>query len=291
MSHCMVRSADMSCALRLILVRTTNSSTPECESSYTMFSQRFPCHRCLFWGPSGTLKIVLQAGTPKVKMNSVWSNIDVSKNSGTPKSSILIGFSIINHPFWSTSIFGNPHIAVQQFHWRSFVEFRRWRLGWCGCLRERCPGSCECWQAIWQSDSCCLKTCQDVAWESPLPSQWQVSVRLILFPNWKTRWICWWTWSKSCHVFPCVVCFRLMHEANLSCHLKGFHRVHFRPVHFRSVVSDRSLNLNQPIQITNQNCWKTTNLKEATPWLPDLLTTSEVWTLLSLRIRSGQSRL
>ena len=27
----------------------------------------------------------------------------VSKNKGTPKSSILIGFSIINHPFW-----GNP---------------------------------------------------------------------------------------------------------------------------------------------------------------------------------------
>ena len=27
-------------------------------------------------------------------------NMDVSENSGTPKSSILIGFSIINHPFW-----------------------------------------------------------------------------------------------------------------------------------------------------------------------------------------------
>ena len=27
-----------------------------------------------------------------------------------PKSSILIGFSIINHPFWDTSIFGNTHI-------------------------------------------------------------------------------------------------------------------------------------------------------------------------------------
>ena len=26
--------------------------------------------------------------------------MDVSKNNGTPKSSILIGFSIINHPFW-----------------------------------------------------------------------------------------------------------------------------------------------------------------------------------------------
>ena len=34
----------------------------------------------------------------------------VSENNGTPKSSILIGFSIINHPFWGTSIFGNPHI-------------------------------------------------------------------------------------------------------------------------------------------------------------------------------------
>ena len=34
----------------------------------------------------------------------------VSKNSGTPKSSILIGFSIINHPLWGTPIFGNAHI-------------------------------------------------------------------------------------------------------------------------------------------------------------------------------------
>ena len=34
----------------------------------------------------------------------------VSKNRGTPKSSILIGFSIINHPFWGIPIFGNTHI-------------------------------------------------------------------------------------------------------------------------------------------------------------------------------------
>ena len=27
-------------------------------------------------------------------------DLGVSENSGTPKSSILIGFSIINHPFW-----------------------------------------------------------------------------------------------------------------------------------------------------------------------------------------------
>ncbi len=37
-------------------------------------------------------------------------DMGVSKNRGTPKSSILIGFSIINHPFWGTSIFGNTHI-------------------------------------------------------------------------------------------------------------------------------------------------------------------------------------
>ena len=41
----------------------------------------------------------------------------VSKNNGTPKSSILIGFSIINHPFWGpTPIFGYTHIYTPAFH-------------------------------------------------------------------------------------------------------------------------------------------------------------------------------
>ena len=31
-----------------------------------------------------------------------------------PKSSILIGFSIINHPFWGTPIFGNTHITIRK---------------------------------------------------------------------------------------------------------------------------------------------------------------------------------
>ena len=35
----------------------------------------------------------------------------VSKNNGTPKSSILIGVSIINHPFWGTPIFGNIYMS------------------------------------------------------------------------------------------------------------------------------------------------------------------------------------
>ena len=39
----------------------------------------------------------------------------VSKNIGTPKSSILIGFSIINHPFSGTPILGNNHIPFFLF--------------------------------------------------------------------------------------------------------------------------------------------------------------------------------
>ena len=39
-------------------------------------------------------------------------HVDVSENSGTPKSSILIGFSIIDHPFWGTPIFGNTHVCI-----------------------------------------------------------------------------------------------------------------------------------------------------------------------------------
>ena len=34
--------------------------------------------------------------------------MEVSINGGTPKSSSLIGFSIVNHPFGATSIYGNP---------------------------------------------------------------------------------------------------------------------------------------------------------------------------------------
>ena len=37
--------------------------------------------------------------------------MDVSENRGTPKSSILVGFSIIYQKFWGTPIFGNSHIV------------------------------------------------------------------------------------------------------------------------------------------------------------------------------------
>ena len=44
-----------------------------------------------------------------------WAYVGVSKNNGTPKTSILIGFSIINHPFWGTTIFGNTQ-CTSRYH-------------------------------------------------------------------------------------------------------------------------------------------------------------------------------
>ena len=39
--------------------------------------------------------------------------MDVSENSGTPKSSTLIGFSIINHPFWVSPFLETPIYLVK----------------------------------------------------------------------------------------------------------------------------------------------------------------------------------
>ena len=51
---------------------------------------------------------------PRLRRDLAKRNTDmgVSINSGTPKSSISIGFSIIKHPFWGTPIFGNTHMGL-----------------------------------------------------------------------------------------------------------------------------------------------------------------------------------
>ena len=48
-------------------------------------------------------------------------NKGVSENRGTPKSSILIGFSIINHPFWGTTIYGNTHKFSESLHFEGHL--------------------------------------------------------------------------------------------------------------------------------------------------------------------------
>ena len=44
---------------------------------------------------------------------------------GTPKSSILIGFSIINHPFWGTPILGNTHAFFSPTNFLSDVRKKK----------------------------------------------------------------------------------------------------------------------------------------------------------------------
>ena len=51
----------------------------------------------------------------------VYIYMDVSENSGTPKSSILIGFSIINHPFWGTSILETPIYSIYK-KWDKYID-------------------------------------------------------------------------------------------------------------------------------------------------------------------------
>ena len=53
-----------------------------------------------------TIRIITKLTKINPKSHEVY--MGVSKNNGTPKSSILIGFSIINHPFWGTPILETP---------------------------------------------------------------------------------------------------------------------------------------------------------------------------------------
>ncbi len=54
----------------------------------------------------------------KSLLKAGFTNMGVSKNSGgPPKSWILGGFSVINHPFWGpTPIFGNTHMVSVSQH-------------------------------------------------------------------------------------------------------------------------------------------------------------------------------
>ena len=79
--------------------------------------------------------------TSKMRNHSK-NHMGVSENRGTPKSSILIGFSITSHPFWGIGIpiFGNIHMGRTEFPsgriqlFRAQLEFGiRIRLhGWGG---------------------------------------------------------------------------------------------------------------------------------------------------------------
>ena len=90
------------------------------------------------WGPMGKACGAMASPRPLIscisneqwlQLNLYWYHMSVSKNMGKPpKSSILIGCSIINHPFWGTPIFGNIHM-IPLFIWRGEVQEGRGRKG------------------------------------------------------------------------------------------------------------------------------------------------------------------
>ena len=63
-------------------------------------------------------------------MYIIISYMDISENRGTPKSSILIGFSIINHPFWGIPLFGNTHIHTLTCMSLLLLGYIRWLYGY-----------------------------------------------------------------------------------------------------------------------------------------------------------------
>ena len=76
-------------------------------------------------------------------------DIDVSWNGGTPKSSILVAFSLINQPLWDTPNLGNPHISISQTNflfWYVEIPWIYRMLRWCYSNCRRSPGSP--WQQI-----------------------------------------------------------------------------------------------------------------------------------------------
>ena len=80
----------------------------------------------------------------RMDLGTEWMYIWVFPKIGVgPKSWILIGFSIINHPFWGTLIFGNTHIhdfsldggnqlIVQHDQQKRFFFDTFWRSNNCG---------------------------------------------------------------------------------------------------------------------------------------------------------------
>ena len=90
----------------------------------------------------------------------VWPDMGVSENSGTPKSSMLIGFSIINHPFRGIPIFGSIHIFSYYFsvHLISGGSATSTGPGWSG-LRRGVADTPECSNSVGSGGSV-AKSCR-----------------------------------------------------------------------------------------------------------------------------------
>ena len=107
--------------------------------SFGQRSHYIRCHGILKPKPSeNTFRVHVVSVNFNKRYQQEWETFDdtylflemgVSKNMGTPKSSILIGFPIINHPFWGTPIFGNTQIflkMLESYFFRGRPSGLRW---------------------------------------------------------------------------------------------------------------------------------------------------------------------
>ena len=106
-------------------VEVNNSPTRITQISDTMFVLN---QRLLLWSrvstdslPTAIIKIHLFVLTITNVVMQKFFNLNFNiwmfpKIVVPPNHPILIGFSIINHPFWGTPIFGNTHIVVFEFN-------------------------------------------------------------------------------------------------------------------------------------------------------------------------------
>ena len=107
-----------STVFRYILVRSTSEyllrspiskKSPSTDPISTGDPSHHWSHSEMARVPEGSKMRLGLARAFRKKKQDFREDLSVSENSGTPKSSILIGFSIINHPFWGSPILGNTH--------------------------------------------------------------------------------------------------------------------------------------------------------------------------------------
>ncbi len=140
----------------------------------------------------------------------------VSKNNGTPKSSILIGFSIINHPFWGTPIFGNTHILSTSLNywtrnqWPKRPETRKKRELPTAPLRH------IAFVGMWtdvkhlqhgNSRSFPQKVKIYETWPFPSVKFWKNDSWIIFEQKLRSGWKCFWSFNKS-KFLRCLAIFR-----------------------------------------------------------------------------------
>ena len=88
---------------------------PWCHDDSSSHGQQKSLSRCLFF-------LKGNRGVNQVPMKFHTLNMEVSESSGTSQSSVSMGFSMINHLFWRTPIYGTPLTMVNSCQLKIFNQ-------------------------------------------------------------------------------------------------------------------------------------------------------------------------